>query len=185
MLQSILKLTLFNDDEEVRPKNHPKKEIPDARRKNRDGGKTIGAADGEQPRLQIENNRNLLKLSVSEANLETQKGKRNTHTHTREQLQKRFEKKQSMRSSLTCTRRLRFRASETRSRNCWSNVAERKKARPSPDPANESSATSSKDIHVLKEMTSQETRSRIFFFFFRLGSQMFRTWNNEFTPLGC
>jgi hypothetical protein len=82
MLQSILKLTLFNDDEEVRPKNHPKKKIPDARRKNRDGGKTIGAADGEQPRLQIENNRNLLKLSVSEANLETKKGKRNTHTHT-------------------------------------------------------------------------------------------------------
>jgi hypothetical protein len=47
--------------------------------KNRDGGKTIGAADGEQPRLQIENDRNLLKLSVSEANLETKKGKRNTH----------------------------------------------------------------------------------------------------------
>jgi hypothetical protein len=81
MLQSILKPTLFNDDEEVWPKNHPKKKIPDARRKNRDGGKKIGAADGEQPRLQIENDRNLLKLSVSEANLETKKGKRNTHTH--------------------------------------------------------------------------------------------------------
>ncbi len=90
-----------------------------------------------------------------------------------------------MRSSLTCTRRRRFRASETRSRNWWSNAAERKKARPSPDPANKSSATSSKEIHVLKEMMSQETRSRIFFFFIRLGYQMFRTWNNEFTPLGC
>jgi hypothetical protein len=182
MLQSILKPTLFNDDEEVRPKNHPKKKIPDARRKNRDGGKKIGAADGEQPRLQIENDRNLLKLSVSEANLETKKGKRNTHT--RQQLQKCFEKKQSMRSSLTCTRRRRFRASETRSRNWWSKAAERKKARPSPDPANKSSATSSKEIHVLKEMMSQETRTRSFFFF-RLGSQMFRTWNNGFTPLGC
>jgi hypothetical protein len=41
MLQSILKPTLFNDDEEVRPKNHPKKKIPDARRKNRDGGKIL------------------------------------------------------------------------------------------------------------------------------------------------